>query len=33
MDTLWDKINLNNLWNDGKAPWKMWSDDPVGSIR
>ena len=27
MDTLWDKINLNELWNSGKAPWKIWSDD------
>jgi glucose-1-phosphate cytidylyltransferase len=26
MDTLFDKIVLNTLWNDGKAPWKMWSD-------
>jgi glucose-1-phosphate cytidylyltransferase len=33
MDTLWDKINLDNLWNSGKAPWKIWSDDPVGSLR
>jgi glucose-1-phosphate cytidylyltransferase len=29
MDTLWDKINLNELWNSGKAPWKIWSDDPT----
>lgn len=33
MDTLWDKINLDNLWNSGKAPWKIWADDPVGSLR
>jgi glucose-1-phosphate cytidylyltransferase len=33
MDTLWDKVNLDNLWNNGKAPWKIWSDDPVGSLR
>jgi glucose-1-phosphate cytidylyltransferase len=25
MDTLWDKIVLNGLWDDGKAPWKVWS--------
>lgn len=25
MDTLWDKIVLNNLWEDGKAPWKVWN--------
>ena len=24
MDTLRDKKVLNNLWNDGKAPWKIW---------
>lgn len=25
MDTLRDKIKLNDLWNNGKAPWKIWS--------
>lgn len=24
MDTLRDKIELENLWNGGKAPWKTW---------
>ena len=24
MDTLRDKINLEDLWNSGKAPWKTW---------
>jgi glucose-1-phosphate cytidylyltransferase len=24
MDTMRDKIYLNNLWNNGKAPWKIW---------
>jgi glucose-1-phosphate cytidylyltransferase len=24
MDTLRDKHLLENLWNDGKAPWKNW---------
>ena len=24
MDTLRDKIYLNNLWNKGDAPWKIW---------
>ena len=33
MDTLWDKINLDNLWNSGKAPWKIWADNPIGSVR
>ncbi|GCE36410.1 Glucose-1-phosphate cytidylyltransferase [Rhodococcus wratislaviensis] len=27
MDTLWDKIYLNELWDNGKAPWKIWNDD------
>ena len=24
MDTLRDKIALENLWNQGSAPWKIW---------
>jgi len=24
MDTLRDKISLEELWNSGKAPWKVW---------
>jgi glucose-1-phosphate cytidylyltransferase len=24
MDTLRDKINLEDLWQSGKAPWKVW---------
>lgn len=24
MDTLRDKMHLEELWNDGKAPWKIW---------
>jgi glucose-1-phosphate cytidylyltransferase len=24
MDTLREKNFLENLWNDGKAPWKVW---------
>jgi glucose-1-phosphate cytidylyltransferase len=24
MDTLRDKIDLENLWDSGKAPWKLW---------
>jgi glucose-1-phosphate cytidylyltransferase len=24
MDTLRDKIELDNLWKSGKAPWKVW---------
>ena len=26
MDTLWDKIVLNDLWDGGQAPWKMWEN-------
>ena len=25
MDTLRDKVYLENLWNDNKPPWKVWS--------
>lgn len=24
MDTMRDKLNLDKLWNEGKAPWKIW---------
>ena len=26
MDTLREKEKLENLWNSGKAPWKIWED-------
>ncbi len=26
MDTIRDKNELNDLWNSGKAPWKVWND-------
>jgi glucose-1-phosphate cytidylyltransferase len=26
MDTLRDKILLNSLWDEGRAPWKTWKD-------
>lgn len=26
MDTMRDKIVLENLWNTGNAPWKLWRD-------
>lgn len=29
MDTLWDKIYLNELWDNDKAPWKIWDDRRV----
>ncbi|MGC8622028.1 MAG: glucose-1-phosphate cytidylyltransferase, partial [Caldisphaera sp.] len=25
MDTMRDKNTLENLWNSGKAPWKIWN--------
>ena len=24
MDTLRDSNELNNMWDEGKAPWKIW---------
>lgn len=29
MDTLWDKIYLNDLWENDKAPWKIWAGQRV----
>jgi glucose-1-phosphate cytidylyltransferase len=29
MDTLRDKTVLTELWESGRAPWKVWSDEPV----
>ena len=26
MDTMRDKIRLEELWESGKAPWKIWKD-------
>jgi glucose-1-phosphate cytidylyltransferase len=26
MDTLREKYLLENLWQNGKAPWKVWED-------
>jgi glucose-1-phosphate cytidylyltransferase len=26
MDTLWDKVYLNELWDNDKAPWRIWHD-------
>lgn len=31
MDTLRDKNYLEELWDSGKAPWKIWSNAPVVS--
>ncbi len=30
MDTLRDKVLLNELWQTGRAPWKVWADDGGG---
>ena len=24
MDTLRDNVELNEMWNNGEAPWKVW---------
>jgi glucose-1-phosphate cytidylyltransferase len=29
MDTLREKYVLETLWESGKAPWKVWEDEPV----
>jgi glucose-1-phosphate cytidylyltransferase len=26
MDTMWDSILLNRMWDEGTAPWKIWDD-------
>ena len=26
VDTLHDKIRLNDIWNSGKAPWRVWDE-------
>jgi len=26
MDTMWDKIYLDRLWQEGAAPWKLWHE-------
>ena len=28
MDTLRDKVLLEDLWAKGNAPWKVWDDTP-----
>jgi len=25
MDTYKDAVQLNDLWSDGSAPWKLWA--------
>jgi glucose-1-phosphate cytidylyltransferase len=32
MDTLREKVILENFWSSGEAPWKLWNDDtPIAS--
>ena len=33
MDTLRDKTVLNELWESGRAPWKVWPDRPAAGSR
>ncbi|MDR1964165.1 MAG: glucose-1-phosphate cytidylyltransferase [Planctomycetaceae bacterium] len=33
MDTLRDKIYLDELWKSGEAPWKIWDDAAILRIR
>jgi glucose-1-phosphate cytidylyltransferase len=28
MDTYKDAVSLNDLWEEGRAPWKLWPDPP-----
>lgn len=32
MDTIRDRRLLENLWQSGKAPWKIWEEQPDASI-
>jgi hypothetical protein len=29
MDTFKDKIILDDLWTQGRAPWRVWDRDPI----
>jgi glucose-1-phosphate cytidylyltransferase len=31
MDTLRDKTVLGEMWESGRAPWKVWTDPPAGA--
>jgi glucose-1-phosphate cytidylyltransferase len=31
MDTYKDAVTLNDLWNEGRAPWAMWTPSAAGS--
>jgi len=33
MDTLKEKNMLEELWESGKAPWKIWADEPLAVAR
>lgn len=32
MDTYKDAVALNDLWASGQAPWRMWAQEPAGSL-
>ncbi len=32
MDTLREKIQLEDLWASGKAPWKIWNQPPTSGV-
>lgn len=32
MDTLRDKMKLEDMWNEGKAPWKLWDEQISESL-
>ena len=31
MDTYKDAVALNDMWADGRAPWRVWDQDAVGA--
>lgn len=33
MDTLRDKTLLDNLWQSGQAPWKVWERKPLNQVK
>ena len=32
MDTLKEKTMLEELWDGGRAPWKIWADEPLAAV-
>ena len=33
MDTLRDRMHLDEMWNSGNAPWKIWRDQPLQEVQ